>query len=236
MPVEQLSGVTVVIIIAVCVEWFIVLFIFAKRQITRFALRNKRGPHTHLGQGAPKQLRKEADRRLDYVPYIKHEPPTSRLIADEALKYRSLTASDYAAFETELARLHPNYARLPGTDVRAFLLKCQRQAVQGPLRDAEPRDVHLVCDLYSHARHHFEPYGQQQYRLFKATLERLWKGIGESKAASDKADAAKELNKKATSSNTSRSGLDNSGFADFKESSTVLLINNDNNKCSSTAV
>ena len=47
---EQLSGVAVVIIIAVGVQTFIMLFIFAKRQIMRFTLRSRRGPHISVGQ------------------------------------------------------------------------------------------------------------------------------------------------------------------------------------------
>ena len=69
-PPEQLSGVAVVIIIAVCtpdyttihvpaceafffqvgVQTIIMLFIFAKRQVMRFALRSRRGPHVSVGQ------------------------------------------------------------------------------------------------------------------------------------------------------------------------------------------
>ena len=51
---EQLSGVAVVIIIAVGVQTFIMLFIFAKRQIMRFTLRSRRGPHVSVGQGGVK--------------------------------------------------------------------------------------------------------------------------------------------------------------------------------------
>ena len=74
-PPEQLSGVAVVIIIAVRtlvkfrelrrrknvddfrafllqvgVQTIIMLFIFAKRQVMRFALRSRRGPHVSVGQ------------------------------------------------------------------------------------------------------------------------------------------------------------------------------------------
>jgi len=73
-PPEQLSGVAVVIIIAVGVQTIIMLFIFAKRQVMRFALRSRRGPHVSVGQGSMKQLRREIDRRLDYVNYVTHEP------------------------------------------------------------------------------------------------------------------------------------------------------------------
>ena len=53
---EQLSGVAVVIIIAVGVQTFIMLFIFAKRQIMRFTLRSRRGPHVSVGQGGVKVI------------------------------------------------------------------------------------------------------------------------------------------------------------------------------------
>lgn len=51
---QELSGVTVVIIIAMGVLLFILLFIFAKRQIMRFALRSRRGPHVPIGHDAKK--------------------------------------------------------------------------------------------------------------------------------------------------------------------------------------
>lgn len=55
--VEQLSGVTVVIFIACGVLTVILLFIFAKRQIMRFALRSRRGPHVAVGHDADKVCR-----------------------------------------------------------------------------------------------------------------------------------------------------------------------------------
>ena len=48
---QQLSGTIVVIIIAMAVQVCIMLVIVVKRQIMRFSLRNRRGPHTHIGQG-----------------------------------------------------------------------------------------------------------------------------------------------------------------------------------------
>ena len=63
MPAEQLSGTIVVIIIAIGVQGCIMLTIFAKRQIMRFALRNRRGPHTSLGQGVPTWPKGGAQRR-----------------------------------------------------------------------------------------------------------------------------------------------------------------------------
>jgi len=51
---QQLSGVTVVIFIAGGILTFILLFIFAKRQIMRFALRSRRGPHVPIGHDGKK--------------------------------------------------------------------------------------------------------------------------------------------------------------------------------------
>jgi hypothetical protein len=62
-----------------------------------------------------------------------------------------------------------NYSRLPGTNVRSFLLRC----TNGPLAGVEARELHLVCDDYEHARHRFEPFGQEQLAQFRARLEVL---------------------------------------------------------------
>lgn len=51
---EELSGITVVIIIGLGVLLFMLLFIFAKRQIMRFAIKSRRGPHVPIGHDAPK--------------------------------------------------------------------------------------------------------------------------------------------------------------------------------------
>lgn len=51
---EELSGVTIVIFIAAGVLTILLLFIFAKRQIMRFALRSRRGPHIPIGHDTRK--------------------------------------------------------------------------------------------------------------------------------------------------------------------------------------
>ncbi|CAG5099899.1 Similar to Protein C1orf43 homolog (Rattus norvegicus) [Cotesia congregata] len=76
---EELSGVTIVVFIAAGVLTFLLLFIFAKRQIMRFALRSRRGPHISIGQDAKKSLKRELERRIQVIPRIQHEP---QLISD----------------------------------------------------------------------------------------------------------------------------------------------------------
>lgn len=55
-PATELSGVMIVNIIGGGVLTFIMLFIFAKRQITRFTLRSRRGPHVPVGHDSKKVI------------------------------------------------------------------------------------------------------------------------------------------------------------------------------------
>lgn len=54
IKMEQLSGVMIIIIIGGGVLTFVTLFVFAKRQIMRFTLRSRRGPHVPVGNDAKK--------------------------------------------------------------------------------------------------------------------------------------------------------------------------------------
>ena len=85
MAQQQLSGTIVVIIIAVGVQACIIVFIFLKRQVQRLAMRHRRGPYTSVCSGAPKVLRRETDRLLNYVQEIRHEP---RLQMDTSTDHR----------------------------------------------------------------------------------------------------------------------------------------------------
>nr|ACO11698.1 C1orf43 homolog [Caligus rogercresseyi] len=167
MPVEQLSGVTVVIIIAVCVEAFIVLLIFARRQIMRFSLRNRRGPHTHIGLGAPKALRREVDRKLDYIPYVKYEPPPQT--RSPVQLYRIKALEDYRSFEKDLFKHYPSFARIAGSNIRSFLNSC----LSGPLSRVNSKLIHQICDDYSDARLHYGEFGEARYKIYASRLEAL---------------------------------------------------------------
>ncbi|XP_031462276.1 uncharacterized protein C1orf43 homolog isoform X2 [Phasianus colchicus] len=75
-----LSGVNVVLVMAYGSLVFVLLFIFVKRQIMRFAMKSRRGPHVPVGQHAPKDLKEEIDIRLSRVQDIKYEP---QLLAED---------------------------------------------------------------------------------------------------------------------------------------------------------
>lgn len=174
--VQQLSGTIVVIIIAVGVQACIILFIFAKRQIQRFALRNRRGPHMSVGHGGPKALRREADKLLDYVQYIKHEPILEPLQADSQ-DFRRLIIINFQSFEYELANYSPYYIRPPCGNVRAHMLSC----IHGPLMGSETRLVHQVCDDYNSARHHYEEIDVHKYQAFVGRLNILRSSLAANK-------------------------------------------------------
>ncbi|XP_041099029.1 protein C1orf43 homolog [Polyodon spathula] len=72
--VTTLSGVNVVLVMAYGTLVFVLLFIFVKRQIMRFAVKSRRGPHVPLGHNAPKDLKEEIELRLSKVQDIKYEP------------------------------------------------------------------------------------------------------------------------------------------------------------------
>ncbi|XP_019723450.1 uncharacterized protein C1orf43 homolog isoform X2 [Hippocampus comes] len=80
-----LSGVNVVLVMAYGSLVFVLLFIFVKRQIMRFAMRSRRGPHAPIGHNAPKGLREQIDSRLLKVHEIRFEP---RLLPENDARLR----------------------------------------------------------------------------------------------------------------------------------------------------
>jgi len=178
---EELSGVTIVIFIACGTMTFILLFIFAKRQIVRFALKSRRGPHMPVGHDAPKALRREIERRLDRVPQVKYEPKLLRQ-EDEAkytdpnsntalppYYYRAKAVDDLYKFEHELSEVHQGIQRHPGENVRVYLMGL----LSGPLQGVSPRQVHEICDMYEHARQDPKEFGLEQYKVYKDLLAKL---------------------------------------------------------------
>lgn len=175
--VEQLSGVTVVIFIACGVLTVFLLFIFAKRQIMRFALRSRRGPHVAIGHDADKALRLELERRLDVIPRIVHEPKLikdddTRYIHSDSLPpyfYRLKAVDDVKTLEMEILRQDSSMHRHPTENLRAFLLS----SLAAPLDGSGQKMVHQFCDTYEHARHDPADFGEEEYHTFYRLLMKL---------------------------------------------------------------
>lgn len=178
---DRLSGVAIIICIALGVLTFFLLFIFAKRQIMRFTLKSKHSPHVPIGHGVSKSLKDEVDRRLLVIKDIAYEPallkPNESLSVDSDLSQvhpqhllRMAVVDKLSELEQHLGGIDATRVRKPGQDVRVFLL---RQVHGGPFGNCDPRIIHKFLDLYEHARHSPKEFTQEHYRAFMCTLEQL---------------------------------------------------------------
>lgn len=174
----QLSGVMIILIIGGGVLTSIILFIFAKRQIMRFALRSRRGPHVPVGHDAKKSIKKEIERRLDCIQRINYEPQLmsdddSRYIlqTDSSLPpyyYRLKAVDDIKILEKEIAKQDGN-VRQPRESLRAFLLT----TLAAPMNGSGQRLIHQFCDLYEHARHDPSEFSNDEYDAYRHLLLKL---------------------------------------------------------------
>ncbi|KFB37513.1 AGAP004471-PA-like protein [Anopheles sinensis] len=178
---EELSGVMIVLIIGGGVLGVTMCFIFAKRQIVRFTLRQRRGPHVAVGHDAKKSIKKEIERRLDCIQKIYYEP---KLIWDDKLddeKYilqpdttlppyywRMKAVDDVKELEREITK-QDGSQRHPRDSLRAFLLT----TLAAPLNGSGQRLIHQFCDMYEHARHDPNEFGQEEYQAYQRLLKKL---------------------------------------------------------------
>lgn len=174
-----LSSMTVVLIVGGGVLTFTILFIFAKRQIMRFTLRSRRGPHVPVGHDAKKSIKKEIERRLDCIQQrIVHEP---QLIHDDDSRYilqpdatlppyyyRLKAVDDIKILEKEIAK-HDGSVRQPRDSLRSFLLT----TLAAPLNGSGQRMIHQFCDMYEHARHDPSEFSSEEYEAYRRFLLKL---------------------------------------------------------------
>ncbi|XP_072942371.1 protein C1orf43 homolog [Epargyreus clarus] len=170
------SILNIIFIISGGVLTFVILFIFAKRQIARFALRSRRGPHVPIGIGAKKCLKKEIERRIEAVPRIMYEPkllsaePSHYILEpQQPYHYRFRAVDDVKTLEEEIARQDPGLKRRPRESLRAFLLS----SLAAPLDGRGQKLVHQFCDAYECARHHPAEFGEDEYRAYGRLLLKL---------------------------------------------------------------
>ncbi|KAL3182092.1 hypothetical protein MRX96_035117 [Rhipicephalus microplus] len=143
---DRLSGVAIIICIALGVLTFLILFIFAKRQIMRFTLKSKHSPHVPID--------------------IAYEP--TLLKPNECLSEHSNLSQVQPQHLLRMGVVD-KLSEL-GQDVRVFLL---RQLHGGPFANCDPRTVHKFLDLYEHARHSPKEFTHEHYLAFMDILEQL---------------------------------------------------------------
>uniref|UniRef100_A0A182JTZ6 Uncharacterized protein n=1 Tax=Anopheles christyi TaxID=43041 RepID=A0A182JTZ6_9DIPT len=202
---EELSGVMIVLIIGGGVLGVTMCFIFAKRQIVRFTLRQRRGPHVAVGHDAKKvclvklntveqvryklvsnlllqSIKREIERRLDCIQKIYYEP---KLIWDDKQQddekyilkpdttlppyyWRMKAVDDVKELEREIAK-QEGATRHPRDSMRAFLLT----TLAAPLNGSGQRLIHQFCDMYEHARHDPNEFGEEEYQSYQRLLKKL---------------------------------------------------------------
>ncbi|XP_013794622.2 uncharacterized protein C1orf43 homolog [Limulus polyphemus] len=179
---DQLSGISIIICIAFGFLTFVLLFIFAKRQIARFSLKSRRGPHVPVGNDAPKPLRLEIERRLDciknihsfYRPKLLNKDEESFFLYPNCVEtittphlYRMHALESFSALETDLFLSDPSKYYPSGQDVRVFLL---RSSALGLIVGCEAVALHQLADLYQCARHELVEFGPEKYKQFMDLL------------------------------------------------------------------
>ncbi|XP_037082271.1 protein C1orf43 homolog [Pollicipes pollicipes] len=171
---DELPGVLVVIFIAGGVLVFLIVFIFGKRQIQRFALKNQKGPHVAVGIDARKALKREIERRLDRTAEIVTEPllVSPGVNAASPGFYRMCAADDARRLELEILECSGE-RRSPTDSVRRFLMALRNSL----LGRAGARTIHEFCDMYELARYDPAPFLQPQYAQMSALHARLMESL-----------------------------------------------------------
>ncbi|ESO10911.1 hypothetical protein HELRODRAFT_190234 [Helobdella robusta] len=171
----------IILIVSLGVLVFIMVFCFAKRQITRFALKSGKSPHEPIGQNAPKALLLEIERRLKRVKDIAVEP---QLIAPEQeielqqraestpqiYYYRMKALDSLPKLYSDIKKCNPNATKKVGIPLRVFLFE-QRQA--GCLEGIRLETIEKFCSLYDHARHDPKIFTLSEYTRFNDILRLL---------------------------------------------------------------
>ncbi|EHB18059.1 hypothetical protein GW7_17528 [Heterocephalus glaber] len=180
-----LSGVNVVLVMAYGSLVFVLLFIFVKRQIMRFAMKSRRGPHVPVGHNAPKdEIGKEIGTRLSRVQDIKYEP---QLLADDDTRLLQLETQGnqscynylYSIKTLDAIRAseipfhaegrHPR--SLMGKNFHSYLLDLQNTST--PFKGMHKALIDTLLDGYETVCYGTGVFGQSEYLRYQEALSEL---------------------------------------------------------------
>lgn len=176
---SQLSGIAIILFIAFGVLTFLLLFLFAKRQITRFALKSRRGPHDPVGGDAPKHLRIEIERRLNCIEKIECQPwqlskANKEQFDDEDVSqvtplhlYRMKVVDDVKELSCLIQPKNGSTTKRFHENTIQYFLRLQRD---GPLSNIDPQTLYKFLVLYENARHQPVDFGYAEYSQFVPLL------------------------------------------------------------------
>ncbi|XP_054720545.1 protein C1orf43 homolog [Uloborus diversus] len=180
---SQFSGIAIILFIAFGSLTFILLFIFAKRQITRFALKSSRGPHVVVGIDAPKHLRLEIERKLDAIEKIRCNPwllnKTMRQQSDnETLEpylspphlYRMQVVDDLKEFGNLIGIFEQSKARFMHEDVLNYFVRLHKMEL---LPNVNAQNLYKCLSMYEDARHEPKDFAYSEYCQFQELLDAI---------------------------------------------------------------
>ncbi|XP_042163084.1 protein C1orf43-like isoform X1 [Oncorhynchus tshawytscha] len=157
---------------------FVLLFIFVKRQIMRFAMKSRRGPHVPLGHNAPKELRQEIDSGLSKVQEIRFEP---RLLSEQDDRLQSGGCYDYLYRMRALDAIRDSdipFSELGGTPTavtgrrfRAWLLDLRSS--HSLFCSSRSSLIDTLLEGYHNARHGTGVFGEAEFVKYKEALNEL---------------------------------------------------------------
>lgn len=172
------NNVNVVLVMAFGSLVFVLLFIFVKRQIMRFAMKSRRGPHVPLGHNAPKDLKQEIDSHLSKVQEIRFEP---RLLSsdDDRLQhsgcydylYRMRALDAVRDCEISFRELGGTPTAVTGRRFRAWLLELRNS--NALFRNSSSSLVDTLLEGYDSARHGTGVFGEAEFVKYREALTEL---------------------------------------------------------------
>ncbi|XP_004073742.1 uncharacterized protein C1orf43 homolog [Oryzias latipes] len=178
---SPLSGVNVVLVMAYGSLVFVLLFIFVKRQIMRFAMRSRRGPHAPIGHNAPKGLREKIDFSLAKVQEIRFEP---RLLSeeDDRLLPRSHISCYNYLFRMKaldairdsgipLQDISRNPSGFTGRNFRNWLLELRNS--HSLIKSSRSALIDRLLEGYDDARHGTGVFGEAEFLEYQQALNEL---------------------------------------------------------------
>uniref|UniRef100_A0A669QL96 Chromosome 1 open reading frame 43 n=1 Tax=Phasianus colchicus TaxID=9054 RepID=A0A669QL96_PHACC len=163
-----LSGVNVVLVMAYGSLVFVLLFIFVKRQIMRFAMKSRRGPHVPVGQHAPKDLKEEIDIRLSRVQDIKYEP---QLLAEDDSRLLQLETQGTIPVKIPFQAEGRYPKSLIGKNFCAYLLELRNSS--SSFKGIRKALIDALLDGYENARYGTGVFGKPEYLKYQDALNEL---------------------------------------------------------------
>ncbi|CAL1531848.1 unnamed protein product [Lymnaea stagnalis] len=174
---SDFSLVRVVLLIAFGALLFILVFLFAKRQIMRFALKSARKPHVNIGSDAPKLLREKIHQCLKMTENLCFEPTLLSEQVQNAAKsmentyyYRMKALDAFSNAVTTLQLMEPSIPRREAKQTIQLFLYC---LCPSAVDSKEATIIEQFARWYLHARHSPAEFGEDEFVKYMELLDKV---------------------------------------------------------------